>query len=531
MSAARETIFGKKSRLGAFAALLCMGLMLPAYGNCAEKILTSYTWDRELDVAVSDEAAMPNANQVVLTATGGAIRNILKPPPPGPKPPIDEEDYYDSRCGWTPSTIFQNLTMTNDPEGTGCQVGQQIVPLLTSATRPLREAWSLYGAVSYDLQVKLNWFFDLAYAASGVNIRWRESSTPGKYEGYGISFLYFKNQLTCTSSTRDYIPHSIKPGSGSSLRNQLLLVLWQQKVVSGVERRNWLAYAVMDDPKVQGGQVYVRVGLVWVRLDSPSMTDNVTLLVRVEDKRIGGERYSDIKIYYGDASNNSSRTSGTRGKDAYAANIYRDAYPPDCATSLFPSWPSNIFEPLSAADQTACYWSYPKWHASLPYLTNKYVIPVSRVASDGLPHSYRSTQAGTTNSIQPTWPVNSSATVTDGTVVWRENGTARPTKYDYFTMLSANPQGSSNRVQMIVNPALVNDVLTNANPSATVALQEDRATLRTSDFTLATYPATSPEIGLHGMGYLTGGDYWWFQYVNRGVSFTDMAVQILGKSE
>ncbi len=103
MSTSRETIFGKKSRLGVFAALLSIALMIPAYGNCAEKILTSYTWDRELGVAVSDEAAMPDDNWGPWSAPGGSVRNVLNTSGFGNR--VGGETYWDSRCDWNEATI------------------------------------------------------------------------------------------------------------------------------------------------------------------------------------------------------------------------------------------------------------------------------------------------------------------------------------------------------------------------------------------------------------------------------------------
>jgi hypothetical protein len=499
-------------------SILLVLMVLPGIVHGAEKTITTYTWDRNIQVQPEEPGGEPR-NRVLMSISGGSILSVLNTSGTGNK--VASVTYNDSSGCTSVWAVFSNFSMIPDPENTGCSIGSLVVPLTTTATEPLRQSWTTYKSVSYDVQVKVGWYQTLDYAAQGINIRWQESSTPGKYEGYGISFINFDHRSNCTPSSRgDYLPIDIKPGPGNSLQKKLLMVLWMQRVVSGVERRDWLAYAVlgepgsnlskMNDPKVIGGQTSCNnQGLC---TDSRTITDNATLLVRVEDRISGAERYNDIKIYYGDPSVNNSRTSGTRGLDTVATNINRGLYPPKCSAAVFPIWPGNTLEPYTSMDQTFTYWSYMAWHAAIPYVLNNVVIPTQRFASDGLAHSYRCTTAGTSGNIQPVWPVASGATVSDGGVVWRENGTSRPTSYDYFTLLSANPLLSNNSVRLVMN----------SNLPSTVLLQPDRATIRTTEFTLSDYPAGKPEIALHGMGGLTGSDT---------VAFNDLAVQILGRRE
>jgi len=456
-------------------------------------------------------------------------------------------------CGGSTETfvMFQYPTLVTDPDTScnispKCTVGSLIVPLITSSVAPLQTAWSTYGRVSYDVQVKVGWMITsgvTADAAQGINIRWHVSATPGKYEGYGLSFMEYKSRIACAL---DYVPCNIKPcvggsnhcGNDNTLATRLLFVLWQQKVVGGIETRTWLAYANLGDvthpftapgdPKVLGTQN---------ANDGQYVDDNASLVIRIEDKTsFTGIRYNDIKIYYGDNSDPTlGRTAGppaTRGFDAAATNINRGAYAPICtATTWTPSWPSNIYEPYTD-NTTLTYWSYSGWWPQTAYNVGNNVVPDYRTNTvDGNRHNYHCTTAGTSGTTEPTWPASS--TVTDGTaptvITWTENGDsgARPTSYDYFTIVSANPPPvpGTNTVSLTVNSDVVCDVNTSTCPTTppdTVFLLSDRATIRTYDFTLDTFPTTRPEIALHAMGNLTS---------SQNVGFTDLAVQILGKAE
>ena len=158
--------------------------------------------------------------------------------------------------------MFENLTPAANPETSGCQIGCSmgyvVVPLLNSTTdntnpiKQIRDTWTNNGRVSYDVQAKVGWMINsgvTADAVQGINVRWNQSATtPGKYEGYGVSFMEYSSRISACSSI-DYIPCNLKPcvgnpcGSDNTLAAKLLLVLWQQKVVNGIETKTWLAYA------------------------------------------------------------------------------------------------------------------------------------------------------------------------------------------------------------------------------------------------------------------------------------------------
>ncbi len=61
------------------------------------------------------------------------------------------------------------------------------------------------------------------------------------------------------------------------------------------------------------------------------------------------------------------------------------------------------------------------WNASAVYVVNQEIGPTT---PNG--HSYKCTTAGTSGGSEPTFPTGSGATVTDGSVVWTENGIASP---------------------------------------------------------------------------------------------------------
>jgi prepilin-type N-terminal cleavage/methylation domain-containing protein len=60
---------------------------------------------------------------------------------------------------------------------------------------------------------------------------------------------------------------------------------------------------------------------------------------------------------------------------------------------------------------------HPKWRSGAVYTTSNYVIPTN---FNG--HRYRCTTAGTSGANEPTWPLNSTGTVTDSGVMWTESG-------------------------------------------------------------------------------------------------------------
>jgi hypothetical protein len=188
----------------------------------------------------------------------------------------------------------------------------------------------------------MGWLKYLGYAASGITFRWYND------EGYGLSFLSFHSKTWCG----DYIPNGIKPGSDDALSEKMLVVLWEQR--GGVKR--WLGYAVLgmpynygawwppasEDPKVVGKQDSV----------DGYLNDNATLVVRVVDVTRDGNRVTEVMAFYADA----SPYFASRTYDAVATNILRKRYPPEWVdSSLFPSWPSNLF--VDNTSGVKAYWN------------------------------------------------------------------------------------------------------------------------------------------------------------------------------
>jgi hypothetical protein len=328
-----------------------------------------------------------------------------------------------------------------DPEQSSCNIGYHVAPISTAISDDLRNVWLQYHQLSYDVQVKMGWDLNLNYAAQGVAFRWHENQNfPGKYEGYALSFMRFDSKTSCSG---DMIPNTIKPGSGNNMRNKLLLVLWEQKVnASGVETKDWLAYAELGNPtnyqnpaaqrspadqdqKVTGNQGW----------PDGRLNDNAGIVVRVEDKFVGSVRYSDIKLFYSDGSpytfQNDSRT-----KDRVATNKERARY-------------------------------YPQWleTGSPPYTI-----------------------------INPTWPSNTFGLNGNSIAYWYNDLTTG----DYFTLTSSAPTAPYNTVTLTTNPS----PNTGFSP---VTLLPDNGTIRTADFVLDAYPSGRKEIGLFAMGNLSGG--------------------------
>jgi hypothetical protein len=263
------------------------------------------------------------------------------------------------------------------------------------------------------------------------------------------------------------IPNSIKPDH--SLRDKLLLVLWEQKVnASGVPTKDWLAYAVLGDPsggyhnpaternpadpdqKVTGYQVW----------PDGRLNDNATAIVRVEDKFIttGGvtTRYNEIKVFYGEASEYTFQND-SRTREAVSTNKQRARY-------------------------------YPKW--------------------------LEAGQGGTLAPINPLWPSNRFG-LNGSTIAYWFNypPIADFRDYDYFSLASSSPTAPYNTVTWVKNT-------TPATGFSAVTLLPDNCTIRTTDFVLDTFPDGRKEIGLVGMGDLN--------HSNRTVAFDDFYIHILG---
>jgi Tfp pilus assembly protein PilX len=363
-----------------------------------------------------------------------------------------------------------------DPEESGRYIGWHVAPISNDISDNFRNSWIQYHNLSYDVQIKNGWDLNKDSGGSGIAVRWHESplfegvTPPGNdpyryYQGYGITFMLYKDD---NHGSVDMIPNTIKP-PGASLNRKLLLILWEQKVdASGVPKKDWLAYALLGDPKnywnpqTKGERIdpdpdqKVTGYQAW---PDGRVNDNATIVVRVEDKFVttGGvtTRVNDIKLFYGDAAEytfvNDSRT-----KDSIAINKERARY-------------------------------YPKW--------------------------LEAGHGGTLAPINPQWPSNnfglSGSTITN----WFNNLTS----YDYFSLTNTTPlapfNSDGNGVVLIKN--------TSPRPGfSAVNLLADKCTIRTTDFPLDSFKIGRKEIGLVGMGAITGPNY--------TVAFDDFYIQILG---
>jgi nitrate reductase NapE component len=366
-----------------------------------------------------------------------------------------------------------------DPEQPERNIGWHVVPISDQISDNLRNVWMQYQNLSYDVQVKNGWDLNKDSGGSGIAFRWHErpdrqgQTPPGNdpyryYQGYGITFVIYKND---SDGSNDMIPNSIKPGN-NSLNKKLLLILWEQKVDDGgVPRKDWLAYALLGNPQ---GWWLPAWGRRFPTADPDQkvtgyqawpdgrVNDNATIVVRVEDKVVtsGGvtTRYNDIKVFYGDASEYTF-TLDPRTKDTVATNKERLRY-------------------------------YAKW--------------LELGAGEG----------GILAAINPKWPTNwfglSGATIAN----WYDSSTGPATDaYDYFSLTSSAPTGPYNTVTWVKNNSP-------AGGFSAVNLLPDNCTIRTTDFVLDSFPKGRKEIGLVGMGAITGAD--------QTVAFDDFYIQMLG---
>ncbi len=380
--------------------------------------------------------------------------------------------------------IDQGTYPRTDGDNPGCSMGFHTARVHENYVNDLRHSWETYYHVDYDTQVKVGWYMGLQAAVSGLSFRWHETANnSGLFQGYGLAFMRYTYNPSGSApdcgTGYDYIPNSIKP---PGLANELLLVLWEQRVEGGVEKRRWLAYADLGTPatypnpragndlKVVGAQDNVD-GLV---------NDDSLLMVRIKEQFIPRQdnglyqRVNEISVFYGDASPyyDSVRTPNSVATDITRKRMFPQWIRPD----LFPSWPSNKLGLFSYTD------------SGIPYAINNF---------------------------------------------WFPTNTTNPTDYDFFTLVSASDKIGpeppdttpvSNPVRWIVNTAFKDTRSdTSSVPSNTdlVTLQSDKATLRTYKFVLNDFDSHNREVGLHAMGNLNNSD--------RVVAFDDLALQILGR--
>lgn len=223
------------------------------------------------------------------------------------------------------------------------------------------DRWVIDTRLSYDVQLKLATGWKLPYGMNGILVRYHQSGSSTNF--YGFSFMKFiiPGETTLPTQVKgDHIPNELKPtGMGSSISNwqnapeyeadntplditendNVLLVFWRQ---AGA-RREWLAYKdITDDraayPKQWGG-------------DGRIVSDNTTLLVRVEEQFVQGKKVNRIKVFYGDGSteianiNASTRVADTIPYNIIAGNNQRGrkVYLPEWKQTNpknFPSWPT-----------------------------------------------------------------------------------------------------------------------------------------------------------------------------------------------
>jgi hypothetical protein len=362
-----------------------------------------------------------------------------------------------------------------DPEEPGRNIGWHVAPISNAISDNLRDSWLYYNTLSYDVQIKNGWDLNKYSGGSGIVVRWHENPLfagmvpPGNdpyryYQGYGITFVIYQND---SDGSPDMIPNSIKPGS-HSLNKKLLLILWEQKVdAGGVPKKDWLAYAQLGDPsgdyhnpateRHDPDQDQKVTGYqVW---PDGRLNDNATIVVRVEDKFVtsGGVTTRVNDIkVFYGDASEYTFQNDSRTKDAVAINKQRARY-------------------------------YPKW--------------------------LEAGAGGTLAPINPQWPTNQFGLDGSKIAYWYGNQTA----YDYFSLTNTEPLPPENSDHHAV------ELVKNNSPQpgfSAVNLLTDKCTIRTTDFTLDSFPSGRKEIGLVGMGDISGP--------HLTVAFDDFYIQILG---
>jgi hypothetical protein len=362
-----------------------------------------------------------------------------------------------------------------DGDNAGCTMGFHTARINNNAASSLRQSWIGYGYVNYDAQAKAGWYVGLQAAVSGISFRWTETAqSSGLFQGYGLTFMRYTYSASGCGGGYDFIPNSIKP---PGMANHLLLVLWEQRVEGGVERRRWLAYADLGTPVLWGGTRSGNDLKVLGAQDSTDglLSDDSQVMVRVKDTYVAGQRVNDIMVFYADASPN----FGVRTPNSVATDITRKRMSPQWVDpTLFPTWPTNKFGWFNYTDSGTPYTIYNYWFPDFMISTN-------------------------------------------------------PTYFDFFTLVSGSnyigPEPPSTTpqltpVKLILNPAYTDsrtDVSTPPGDNNLITLLPDKATVRTYKFALTDFPNWNQEVGLHAMGNLNSS--------NRVVAFDDFAIQILGR--
>ncbi|WP_461208252.1 hypothetical protein [Desulfocurvus sp. DL9XJH121] len=185
---------------------------------------------------------------------------------------------YESSQGNHP--YYAAMYSSNQGHGGGSTLTSKFVKLDIDNFRDQWLADSLLHRLSYDVQIKIGSGYQLDNAAMGLCVRHHKDS--GNDNFYAVSFMKY------ASSGTDYIPSGIKP---PGLAGRILLVLWRQK--DGV--RDWIAYKdITDDVGTAPDQ--------WDG-DGQIVSDNTTMLIRVEEQYVQGVKVNRIKVFFGDGAN------------------------------------------------------------------------------------------------------------------------------------------------------------------------------------------------------------------------------------
>ncbi len=102
-------------------------------------------------------------------------------------------------------------------------------------------------------------------------------------------------------------------------------------------------------------------------------------------------------------------------------------------------------------------------------------------------------EGGTLTPINPQWPTNQFGLSGNSIAYWYNNLTTS----DYFSLTSSAPTAPHNTVTWVKNTSP-------RSGFSTVNLLNDNATIRTTDFVLDSFASGRKEIGLVGMGDITG---------------------------
>ena len=358
-----------------------------------------------------------------------------------------------------------------DPEEHGRYIGWHVAPIADASGDNLRNSWMQYNTLSYDVQIKNGWDLNKERGGSGIAVRWHENplfqgqTPPGNdpyryYQGYGITYMIYMDD---NHGSPDMIPNNIKP-PGGSLNKRLLLVLWEQKVdASGVPRKDWLAYALLGHPD---------------HYDHPA--DGERHPADADQKVTGYQVWPDGRL-------NDNATIVARVEDKFVTtggvtarcNEIKVFYG-DASEFTF-EHDSRTRDRIATNKQRARY--YPKW--------------------------LETGAGGTLAPINPQWPSNQFGLNGSTIAYWYNDETA----YDYFSLTSSDPAAPYNTVTWVKND----------HPHSgfnTYDLLNDDTTIRTTDFVLDSFASGRKEIGLVGMGDISGP--------NLTVAFDDFYIQILG---